>query len=139
MFKQKLWFGYNRMEGASGFVEHYYESDESFCMPTDALANIVIIPGTMLLSRGGMGVALVIFICWLFLGIAIIADIFMEAIEQITSQTVLKEVWSTDGKQKYFVEHNVWNPTLANLSLMALGSSAPEIFISVIETCQTLG
>ncbi len=32
------------------------------------------------------------------------------------------------------VEHNVWNPTLANLSLMALGSSAPEIFISVIET-----
>ena len=103
-------------------------------MPTDALSNLVIVPGTMLLSRGGMGFALILFICWLFLGIAIIADIFMEAIEQITSQTVLKEVWSADGKEKYLVEHNVWNPTLANLSLMALGSSAPEIFISVIET-----
>ncbi len=33
----------------------------------------------------------------------------------------------------------VWNPTLANLSLMALGSSAPEILLSVIETIQTLG
>ena len=27
----------------------------------------------------------------------------------------------------------VWNPTIANLSLMALGSSAPEIILSVIE------
>ena len=27
----------------------------------------------------------------------------------------------------------VWNPTVANLTLMALGSSAPEILLSVIE------
>lgn len=32
----------------------------------------------------------------------------------------------------------VWNPTIANLTLMALGSSAPEILLSVIETLQTL-
>ena len=34
---------------------------------------------------------------------------------------------------------NVWNPTVANLTLMALGSSAPEILLNVIETLQTLG
>lgn len=28
----------------------------------------------------------------------------------------------------------VWNPTIANLSLLALGSSAPEILLSCIET-----
>ena len=33
----------------------------------------------------------------------------------------------------------VWNPTIANLSLMALGSSAPEILLSVIETVKNLG
>lgn len=33
----------------------------------------------------------------------------------------------------------VWNPTIANLTLMALGSSAPEILLSVIETVTTLG
>ena len=33
----------------------------------------------------------------------------------------------------------VWNPTVANLSLMALGSSAPEILLNVIETVATLG
>ena len=32
------------------------------------------------------------------------------------------------------IEEIVWNPTVANLSLMALGSSAPEIMLSVIET-----
>jgi len=33
----------------------------------------------------------------------------------------------------------VWNPTVANLSLMALGSSAPEILLAVLETVSTLG
>lgn len=33
----------------------------------------------------------------------------------------------------------MWNPTVANLTLMALGSSAPEILLSVIETLTTLG
>ena len=33
----------------------------------------------------------------------------------------------------------VWNPTVANLTLMALGSSAPEILLNVLETVQTLG
>lgn len=32
----------------------------------------------------------------------------------------------------------MWNPTVANLTLMALGSSAPEILLSVIGTLQDL-
>ena len=34
---------------------------------------------------------------------------------------------------------DVWNPTVANLTLMAFGSSAPEIFLSVLSTVGTLG
>ena len=33
----------------------------------------------------------------------------------------------------------IWNPTLANLTLMALGSSAPEIILNIYETIITLG
>ena len=33
----------------------------------------------------------------------------------------------------------VWNATIANLTLMALGSSAPEILLNVIETVNTRG
>jgi len=45
-----------------------------------------------------------------------------------------------DNEGKVFVyEEQVWNATIANLTLMALGSSAPEILLSVIETLNTLG
>jgi len=33
----------------------------------------------------------------------------------------------------------IWNPTIANLTLLALGSSAPEILLSVIESLKDLG
>mmetsp|Transcript_36489 Transcript_36489/g.56017 ORF Transcript_36489/g.56017 Transcript_36489/m.56017 type:complete len:203 (+) Transcript_36489:444-1052(+) len=75
---------------------------------------------------------------YLFLGIAIISDIFMEAIEVITSQTRQIELWEKDGKKKYYIEVPVWNATVANLTLMALGSSAPEILLSVIETVKDI-
>lgn len=37
------------------------------------------------------------------------------------------------------VEKMFWNPTIANLTLMALGSSAPEIILSCADTLGTLG
>lgn len=81
------------------------------------------------------GKAVVYCIClfFLFLGIAIISDRFMAAIEIITSQE--KEIKIRDkstGKVK-LVTVKIWNETVSNLTLMALGSSAPEILLSVIE------
>jgi len=67
---------------------------------------------------------------WIFLGVAVISDVFMEGIEKITSS---KRRTKKDGRT---VTVYVWNATVANLTLMALGSSAPEILLSLIEiTC----
>jgi solute carrier family 8 (sodium/calcium exchanger) len=60
------------------------------------------------------------------------------AIEVITSQTRKYTYVDKDGT-KQTVSVAVWNPTIANLTLMALGSSAPEILLSLIETVSTLG
>ena len=65
---------------------------------------------------------------WSFLGVNIVSDIFMMAIEVITAQE--RTVTLEDGAT---VSVKVWNATVANLSLMALGSSAPEILLSVME------
>ncbi|CAL1282585.1 unnamed protein product [Larinioides sclopetarius] len=68
-----------------------------------------------------------------FLGVAIIADIFMCSIEKITSKT-RKIILSTSNElEPEVIEVKVWNDTVANLTLMALGSSAPEILLSIIE------
>ena len=72
------------------------------------------------------------FLLYLFLGIAKIADIFMVSIEQITS--VRKKVKFTNiNGEPDFIEKKVWNDTVANLTLMALGSSCPEILLAIIE------
>jgi len=70
---------------------------------------------------------------WCFAGIAIAADIFMAAIEVITSQE------RTITRNGEVIRVKIWNGTVANLSLMALGCSAPEILLALIETIMTLG
>jgi len=68
---------------------------------------------------------------YLFIGVSIISDRFMAAIEVITSKE--KElVVRRQGKEQIVIVR-VWNETVANLTLMALGSSAPEILLSIIE------
>jgi len=66
---------------------------------------------------------------WTFLGVGVISDIFMVAIEKITSSK--KRVMN--NKTGRMITVYVWNATVANLTLMALGSSAPEILLSLIE------
>jgi len=96
-------------------------------------------PGVSLLPDGLMGFAYLMFLGYLFLGISISADIFMEAIDVITSQTSLVSTEPDEEGKVYQIELPVWNPTMANLSLMAFGSSAPEIILSVLEALKDLG
>jgi len=93
-------------------------------------------PGTDDMSLGdrfGRGLLYAVLMIYLFIGVAIASDKFMESIEMITAQE--KEVSVKDrrtGKTQVIIV-KVWNETVANLTLMALGSSAPEIMLSVIE------
>jgi solute carrier family 8 (sodium/calcium exchanger) len=93
-------------------------------------------PGTDHMSMGdrfGRGLLYSVLMIYLFIGVAIVSDKFMESIEMITAQE--KEVSVKDprtGKTQVVIV-KVWNETVANLTLMALGSSAPEIMLSVIE------
>jgi solute carrier family 8 (sodium/calcium exchanger) len=69
---------------------------------------------------------------YLFIGVSIIADRFMASIEVITSKEKEITVKKANGETQIVVVR-VWNETVANLTLMALGSSAPEILLSIIE------
>ncbi|KAM8833792.1 sodium/calcium exchanger 3 isoform 1-T1 [Synchiropus picturatus] len=71
---------------------------------------------------------------YMFLGVSIIADRFMAAIEVITSQEKEIIIKRPNGETST-TTIRVWNETVSNLTLMALGSSAPEIMLSVIEVC----
>ncbi|CAE7501661.1 Slc8a3 [Symbiodinium sp. CCMP2592] len=79
--------------------------------------------------KGLRAVLYLLGLLWLFMAVATVSDIFMGAIEEITSKK--KRVLNAATGRHFTVK--VWNDTVANLTLMALGSSAPEILLSVIE------
>ncbi|XP_042300609.1 sodium/calcium exchanger 3-like, partial [Sceloporus undulatus] len=69
---------------------------------------------------------------YMFLGMSIIADRFMASIEVITSQEKEITIKKPNGETTT-TTIRIWNETVSNLTLMALGSSAPEILLSIIE------
>ncbi|KAJ8388202.1 hypothetical protein AAFF_G00135730 [Aldrovandia affinis] len=71
---------------------------------------------------------------YMFLGVSIVADRFMASIEVITSQEREITIKKSNGETTTTTVR-IWNETVSNLTLMALGSSAPEILLSVIEVC----
>ena len=109
----------------------YYSQNEQVCNSS------LLIPGTAILPNGLLAVFYGLTLFYLFLGIYVVSDIFMASIERITSQTQIVML-KADGKEEE-KRVKVWNPTVANLTLMALGSSAPEILLAVIEAGTNLG
>lgn len=81
------------------------------------------------MSRGSIYFMVMLY---LFIGVSIVSDRFMAAIEVITSKEKEVKVRKANGETQIVVVR-VWNETVANLTLMALGSSAPEILLSIIE------
>ncbi|XP_029027580.1 sodium/calcium exchanger 2b isoform X2 [Betta splendens] len=91
-------------------------------------------------NRPGLGeqvaraVVYFVSLMYMFLGVSIIADRFMASIEVITSQEKEVTITMSNGETSVATVR-IWNETVSNLTLMALGSSAPEILLSVIEVC----
>nr|XP_046918733.1 sodium/calcium exchanger 1-like isoform X2 [Dermatophagoides farinae] len=78
------------------------------------------------------GVIYFVLLVYMFVGVSIIADKFMAAIEVITSQEKQITI-KKPNREPQVISVRVWNETVSNLTLMALGSSAPEILLSIIE------
>ena len=66
-------------------MEEYYTEERCY-------SAMVVTPGSSLFPAPIMGVWYILFLGYLFLGIAISADIFMMAIEVITSQTIITTI-----------------------------------------------
>ena len=60
----------------------------------------------------------------------------IRSIEAITAQTKIVITKDPDTGEEIGHEVPIWNETVANLTLMALGSSAPEILLNVLQTAQ---
>lgn len=115
-------------------AQHEKEEEESDTKCHDGLIFKVWQPEDNLTlgDRVSRGLVYFLALLYLFIGVSIVSDRFMAAIEVITSKEKEVRVKKADGEVQIVVVR-VWNETVANLTLMALGSSAPEILLSIIE------
>lgn len=115
-----------------------FTSDESCDSSLHPCRKGVVLPvwepqlGIDLHDRVARAVIYFVALMYAFLGQSIISDRFMAAIEVITSHERDVEITRPNG-QKVIKKVRIWNETVAHLALMALGSSAPECLLSVIE------
>jgi solute carrier family 8 (sodium/calcium exchanger) len=110
----------------------YFTNNDEFC------TSFILTPAWNLQSRYLNGVLYLLCLIFIFVGVSIISDNFMDAITVITSAKRVANLRDANGNV-INKEVDVWNATVANLTLMALGSSASEIMLNVIETLMTLG
>ncbi|XP_021947335.1 sodium/calcium exchanger 3 isoform X1 [Folsomia candida] len=124
--------GYNAQETATNSTDDDDDDDEGRCDP--GLVLPVWLPQDDLSTgdRFARGLAYFLAMIYMFIGVSIISDRFMASIEVITSKEKEIKVKRPNGETQIVVVR-VWNETVANLTLMALGSSAPEILLSIIE------
>uniref|UniRef100_A0A7S0WQC5 Calx-beta domain-containing protein n=1 Tax=Chlamydomonas leiostraca TaxID=1034604 RepID=A0A7S0WQC5_9CHLO len=99
----------------------------------------LLLPGFDTLPRGLLIVVYSLFFAWIFFGVSIASDRFMAGIEVICA--LKRKVKKKNPKTGEMVELEVpvWNWVVANISLMALGTSAPEILLATVETVMSLG
>ncbi|XP_064647544.1 sodium/calcium exchanger 1-like isoform X2 [Lineus longissimus] len=118
---------------SNGYIVEYVAAGQTAC------TSWLLLPAENLWHVGVRATLYILAMLYLFLGIAIVSDVFMCSIEVITSKkrTIVK--WDEEKQEKVEVKVLVWNETVANLTLMALGSSAPEIILAVITQCSSLG
>eukprot|EP00924_Labyrinthula_sp_SR-Ha-C_P003232 augustus_masked-scaffold_15-processed-gene-3.32-mRNA-1 protein AED:0.02 eAED:0.04 QI:0/-1/0/1/-1/1/1/0/875 len=96
-----------------------------------------IFPSEVIWDQTGRAIAYLALSLFSFIGVSLVSDKFMSAIEVITAKERNISRFDNDGNK---VETTVliWNDTVANLSLMAFGSSAPEILLSLVESLNSI-
>ncbi|XP_052795074.1 sodium/calcium exchanger 2-like isoform X3 [Mya arenaria] len=117
-----------RTDYKRGYVVEFKDSEnDTHC------ESWVLFPAENLWHEGIRGFLYILCMIYFFVGIAIGSDIFMNAIECLTSKEREVSRWDNEKQEVVKFRVRIWNETVANLTLMALGSSAPEILLATIE------
>ena len=103
-----------------GYLEKYSSCDS-------------LIFNKFLINETLLAVLLGLFLCYSFIGLAVLSDRMIEAIKRITSRQ--ETVRLRDIEEKTLdVERPIWNSQKSYITFLALASSAPEVFMCFFNT-----
>lgn len=64
---------------------------------------------------------------------------YVQAMETIVQQTRKAVRYNYESGSEEVVPVRIWNPVIADITLLALGTSAPQISLAIIDAVQQLG
>jgi magnesium/proton exchanger len=104
--------------------------------PCDAY---LLFHGETLLPNGARAFIYTIALAYSFIGLSVITARFFKAMENIMKQS--REVVTIDPHlNKPVVKHEkVWNYTIADITLLAFGTSFPQISLATIDAIRNMG
>lgn len=94
-------------------------------------------PGVNLVNHGLLGALYFVALLYIFLGIFLMTEPFLAAIEKIVSAKVTRTRVESDGRI-VSIQQDWWNPTVANITMLGVGTSAPVLALVVIGAIVTL-
>ncbi|XP_031496490.1 magnesium/proton exchanger 1 [Nymphaea colorata] len=74
-----------------------------------------------------------------FIGLSAITSCFFQSMENIVKQTKSVVVVDPCSKAELIKKAKIWNHTIADITLLALGTSFPQISLAIIDAFQNLG
>ncbi|XP_024543906.1 magnesium/proton exchanger 1 isoform X2 [Selaginella moellendorffii] len=78
-------------------------------------------------------------LAYCFLGLAVITRVYMRALDSIVRHSRKSVHRDPITGLRIFSERRIWNPTVADITLLALGTCAPQVSLAVIDACQHIG
>ena len=95
--------------------------------------------GETLLSNGVRATLYTVALAYCFIGLSAITARFFKSMEQIMKHS--REVVSVDPHTNMPVvkQEKVWNYTIADIALLAFGTSFPQISLATIDAIRNLG
>lgn len=98
-----------------------------------------IFPGESSLSDGFRGVLYFLALAYCFVGLSAITARFFKSMENVVKHS--RKVVSMDPitKAEVITYKKVWNFTIADISLLAFGTSFPQISLATIDAIRNIG
>ena len=102
-------------------------------------AAYLLFHGETLLSNGVRATLYTVALAYCFIGLSAITARFFKSMEQIMKHS--REVVSVDTHTNMPVvkQEKVWNYTIADIALLAFGTSFPQISLATIDAIRNLG
>ncbi|KAL3689800.1 hypothetical protein R1sor_016109 [Riccia sorocarpa] len=124
----------------TGYVLEVFEyADSNTTLARESCSSYLLLPAENVWRYQTRGFLYAIGLAYCFIGLASITVLYMRAMETIVNQTRKVSRKSPLTGTVEIVNERIWNLAVADITLLALGTSSPQISLALIDSFQHLG